>query len=347
MRDAMGLAPIVDLHEDLSYHFMMNGLGRPLTEDVPERQVDLPKYRRAGVKLVLASIFPLQPSLNAEMLERDRGAYLLSRIEPTYVAMSPRDLALEHIKFYYTLAELYDEHLELVTSPEALEALPDSDRVGLLLHLEGTEALAEPEDLKLFYRLGVRSLGLTWNYDTKYAASCLSKKDYGLTGEGERLVRIANSLHVMIDLSHAGPRTCAEVLELSEDPPFFSHANAAAITDHPRNVGDELLRHLGRRKGIVGVTFIRACIGEPFNARQLALHALHIARTAGAEALALGTDLLGFSEPPEDLRTIEDVHLLGRELKAGGMDQAAIDGLLGDNALRYISSCAEGWARNP
>lgn len=338
---------IVDLHEDLSYHFMINGLGRPFSEDDPRRPVDLPKYRRAGVRLVVASVFPLQPSLNPNLLERERSVYQLKELQPTYVGSMARELALEHIKFYHELVRLHPGELVLVSSAEDLEVLQRSGAVGLLLHLEGTEALAEPEDIGLFYRLGVRSLGLTWNYDTRYAASCLSSKDYGLTGEGQRLVRLANRLHVLLDLSHASPKTCAEVLELSEDPPYFSHANAASVTQHPRNVGDELLRSLGNRGGILGLTFIRACIGPPFNASKLAEHALHVKRVAGAQVLALGSDLLGFSEAPEDLRGLDDLGGLRRALLQAGLGPEEAEALLAHNARRYISSLAPGWSEKP
>src|SRR5437879_4178032 len=182
---------------------------------------------------------------------------------------------------------MYGKHLRMVRTGKDLDGL--ASRVGILLHLEGCEALSEPEDLKIFYRLGVRSIGLTWNYDTKYASSCLSRKDYGLTGEGEALVEMANRLGVMVDLSHAGPRTCRNVLGVSETPPSFSHADAYSVQKHPRNATDELIRKVGRRRGVIGLTFINSCIGEPADASRLAEHAMHIARGGAAGTLALGT----------------------------------------------------------
>jgi membrane dipeptidase len=58
--------------------------------------------------------------------------------------------------------------------------------------MEGVEAIDDPYDLILFKRFGLRSLGITWNYNNKYGSGCMFKKDYGLTPEGEELVRTAN-----------------------------------------------------------------------------------------------------------------------------------------------------------
>src|SRR5207247_7592925 len=101
---------------------------------------------------------------------------------------------------------------------------------------------SEPEDLRIFYTLGVRSIGLTWNYDNKYASSCLSRKDYGLTGEGEALVKMANRIGVMVDLSHAGQRTCRDVLEFSETPTFVSHAEDYSEQKHHRHAPAEMIK---------------------------------------------------------------------------------------------------------
>jgi len=219
---------IVDLHEDISDYFLMAGatsVTQPFDKDMEGRHVDIPKYRKAGVRLVFGSIFPMVGGLNSRLMAGLSGMY--KEWSPASVPAAPREIAIEQVKTYYSLEEMYGKHLRLVRTGKDLDGL--TSKVGILLHLEGCEALSEPEDLRIFYRLGVRSIGLTWNYDNKYASSCRSGKDYGLTGEGEALVKMANRLGVMVDLSHAGPRTCRDVLELSETPPFFSHADAYTL----------------------------------------------------------------------------------------------------------------------
>jgi membrane dipeptidase len=205
------------------------------------------------------------------------------------------------------------------------------------------EALGEPEDLRVFYNLGVRSIGLTWNYDNKYSASCLSTKDYGLTGEGEALVALANKLGVMIDLSHSSPKTASDALDVSGSPPFFSHSNALSQQASKRNVSDTLLRRTWKRGGIVGLTFIRSCIGSPFTPERLARHAKHMIKTGGGSLPALGTDYLGMGSTPVGLEDLSRLGRLRKALKGAGLSSDQVGAVLNDNAYGYILKSSERW----
>lgn len=332
---------VVDLHEDIGYYYMMGGAGgvRPFDEDVEGRHADLPKYRKAGVRLVLGSIFPLVGSVNPRRIAAMKRLY--GHWGPSSALASPRDVAIELVKVYYGLEELYPKHLKIVRTRKDIENL--GKKTGILLHIEGCEALGEPEDLRIFYNLGVRSIGLTWNFDNKYAASCLSRKDYGLTGEGEDLVSLASNLGVMVDLSHASPRTSAETLEHSELAPFFSHSNCLSLEKNKRNVSDDLMRKAAKRGGIMGLTFIRSCIGEPFDPERLADHARHMLKLGGSSFPALGTDYLGMSSTPEGLEDLSKVPTLRRALEKAGISKRLVDGILNDNALKFISKRSELW----
>jgi membrane dipeptidase len=332
---------VVDLHEDIGYHFMMGGNSnvRPFDEDVRGRQADIPKYRRAGMKLVLGSVFPLLGSLNLRKIAAMERMY--GHWSPSSALVSPRDVAIELIKIYYALEQMHPKDLKIVRTREDIEGL--GKRVGIVLHIEGCEALGEPEDLQVFFNLGVRSVGLTWNYDNKFAASCLSSKDYGLTGEGEALVAAADKLGVMVDLSHASPRTSSDALKATEHPPFFSHSDAASKQANRRNISDSLIRETGRRGGIVGLTFIRSCIGKPFTLERLSEHAKHMIRIGGDSLPALGTDFLGMSGAPEGVRDISDVRKFRRAMGRSGIKPTEAEAILNDNAYNFILKRSEHW----
>lgn len=330
---------VVDLHEDIANYYFAAGATvpvEPFDEDVEGRHVDIPKYGSAGVKLVLGSIFPMVSNLNARLEEEGRSTY--GEWSPPSVPVSARDVAIEQVKLYHALEERYRDHLRIVRTWDDAETL--GSRTGILLHMEGSEALTQPEDLAVFHKLGLRSLGLTWNFDTRYASSCKSRRDHGLTGDGEVLVRLANRLGVMLDLSHAGEKTCDGIMELSESAPFFSHANAKALKDHPRNVRDDLIKRVGKRGGIVGVTFITSCIGEPADAAAVARHAEHISKLGGESVPALGTDYLGVRATPKDLGDISKLSKLGDALAARKLNGKTI---LHENAWSYIRKQAERW----
>ena len=332
---------VVDLHEDIGYHFMMGGSAeiRPFNEDVKDRQADIPKYRKVGMKLVLGSIYPLIGSLSPRKIAAMQRMY--GHWAPSAAPVSPRDVAIELVKIYYSLEEMHPRDLKIIRTRGDIESL--GKRIGILLHIEGCEALGAPEDLRIFFNLGVRSIGLTWNYDNKFAASCLSAKDYGLTGEGEELVTAADRLGMMIDLSHASPKTSSETLEVSDLSPFFSHSNASSKQPNRRNISDYLIRETGRRGGIVGLTFIRSCIGKPFTPARLSEHAKHIVRLGGATTPALGTDFLGMSDTPEGLEDISKLGRFRRAMNEAGISPGQVEGILHDNAYSFILRRSERW----
>ena len=332
---------VVDLHEDIGSYYLMGGAAdiRPFDEDLKGRHADIPKYRKVGMKLVLGSIFPLVGSLNRRKIDAMQKMYGVWA--PSSAITSPRDVAIELVKIYYALEEFYPRALKIVRTKEDIENLGKA--TGIIMHIEGCEALGEPEDLRVFYNLGVRSIGLTWNYDNKYAASCLSAKDYGLTGEGEALVAQANRLGVMVDLSHSSPRTSSDTLEASEAPPFFSHSNSMTAQTSKRNVSDSLIKRTAKRGGIVGLTFIRGCIGDPFTPERLTVHAKHMVELGGEKLPALGTDYLGIQNTPVGLDDLSKLSRFRSALKTAGMPASRIEGILNDNAYNFILKHSERW----
>ncbi len=329
---------VVDLHEDIGYHYMMAGVAdvKPFGDDVKGRHADIPKYAKVGMRVVLGSVFPLVGSLNARKIDEMERMY--RTWSPSSAVASPRDIAIELVKIYYSLEEAYPNALKIIRNRDDIEHL--RKKTGIVMHIEGCEALGEPEDLRVFYNLGVRSIGLTWNYDNKYAACCLSAKDYGLTGEGEALVSMANKLGVMVDLSHSSPKTSSDTLAVSESPPFFSHSNALAKQKSKRNVSDSLIRETGKRGGIIGITFIRSCIGNPFTPERLASHAKHMSKIGGERLPALGTDYLGMGSTPVGLEDLSKLGRLRAALKKAGLDAERV---LNDNAYAFILKHSERW----
>ena len=100
-----------------------------------------------------------------------------------------------------------------------------NSRICLLLSMEDAEVLEDPYDLVIFKRLDLRGIGITWNFDNKWESGCLTKKDRGLSHNGEELVMIANKLGIILDIVHASKRTMIDVLKAFKKPVIISHAN--------------------------------------------------------------------------------------------------------------------------
>ena len=301
---------LVDLHEDIAHYFLTSLNPPPFHEDAEGRQSDLPKLRRAGADVVVAAVFPFV------------------HVYDRWTAVP--QVALEGVKVYYSLAERYGVRIVERASDLWAPALK------FVLALEGADVLNDVGDLKLFYRLGVRVLGITWNLDNKWGHSCYTKRDGGLTASGEELVAEAERLGVVIDLAHASRRTALDVLAMAKRPVIISHANVKAVHDHPRNVDDEVLKALADNGGVIGLTLIPSTISPSPSLNHLVKHFKYVKEKFGAEVLAVGTDFLGISSAPPGLETVDKVAVLAKALVEAGFSREEVEAVFWRNALQVF-----------
>jgi membrane dipeptidase len=168
---------------------------------------------------------------------------------------------------------------------EQLRRHPDTMRLGLtqedvvrahadgvfcvLLGVEGGHSIENDLGLlRLYHRLGVRYMTLTWSNSNEWADSsgdlgnALVPHHGGLTGFGRDVVREMNRLGMMVDVSHVSDATFWDVLKTSHAPVIASHSSARALTDSHRNLTDEQLRAVATNDGVVMVNFYPAFIDD-------------------------------------------------------------------------------------
>jgi membrane dipeptidase len=103
----------------------------------------------------------------------------------------------------------------LVTTREDLKRVGVGEEIGVLLDMEGAEPLEPgPEMLQLFYRLGIRMLGVTWNQRNALASGIDDEASgSGLTSYGREVLQEASRLGMLIDVSHMAPNGVRDTLE--------------------------------------------------------------------------------------------------------------------------------------
>lgn len=151
---------------------------------------------------------------------------------------------------------LFREQADLVMpvhSVDDIAAAKASNRVGIIFGFQDTAPIEDNVRLlSVYHALGVRIIQLTYNQQNRVGYGCMEPEDGGLTAFGRQVVAEMNRLGILVDLSHCGPRTTMEAIEVSQKPVAVTHANPRAICDHPRNKSDEILKALAAKGGVVG-----------------------------------------------------------------------------------------------
>ncbi len=343
--------PVIDLHEDISYYYVTgaSGLGFPLgdfSKDLAGRHGDIPKFRRMNVRVVFSSIFCLLSTLSPSVSNQLAKGYGTGTYERAYATRAAGSTALEHMKVYYALEELHPSSVAILRKQRDIQSVMKHRMTGFLIALEGAYALEDTGDLKLFYNMGLRSLQLAWNFDSKYCASCMSKTDYGLTGDGEELVKECNKLGIVIDLAHASKNSHLGVARISKLPFINSHSNAKVLHDVSRNLDEEMYELVRKRGGVVGSIFGGSMIGRKKTLETLADHIMYVYEKFGPDILALGTDYFGLVDygAAKGLENITKVDDLFRLLLKRGMNRMDLEKLAYKNSLRVLARNAERWA---
>jgi membrane dipeptidase len=174
-------------------------------------------------------------------------------------------------------------------------------RLAAFLAIEGGEAIGESlDELRDFYKRGVRLMTLTWNRRNAIARGVGDPGTGGLTPFGRTVVAEMERLGMIVDVSHLSDEALDDVLAVATRPLVASHSNAKAIQAHRRNLADTQIERIAATGGLVGLTFAGAFIDADPSKVTLDRTLDHLDRllsVAGEDHVGLGTDFDGFTAP--------------------------------------------------
>lgn len=244
--------------------------------------------------------FQNDPSLHItfEQLKKRTGSIQCFAIYvPETVPYEQRfEVALDMVDIFYKQV-LSLPGMKLIRTKKDIEQL-ESNEVGAILTLEGGEAIGKDMvKLRTLYRLGVRSMGLTWNHANLLADGALETRGAGLTTFGKKVVEELNSFRLWTDVSHLNERGFWDVME-SAQYPIASHSNCYELCQHPRNLKDEQVQALIEKDGVIGVTFVPAFLANhgPVYMDDILRHVEHICLLGGERNIGFGSDFDGITE---------------------------------------------------
>ncbi|MET3289732.1 membrane dipeptidase [Brevibacillus fluminis] len=223
-----------------------------------------------------------------------------------FAVYAPPQLPMEQ-KFQAVMQQVhYFYHEVLGKNPDMkqIREWGDFDRlqtgeIGVMLTMEGVDAIgSDLYKLSILHQLGVRCVGLTWNYANWAADGVLEPRNAGLSIFGQELVRFNNENKLLTDVSHLGERSFWDTLELARYP-IASHSNARSVFDHPRNLSDEQAKALFAKGGTVHVFFAPQFVKQEGSVTidDLLKHIDHFCSIGGVKQLGIGSDFDGISIP--------------------------------------------------
>ncbi len=165
------------------------------------------------------------------------------------------------------LVERYPDSFALASTADDIVRIHKSGRIASLMGVEGGHQIGDSiAALRQYYALGVRYMTLTHTSNNALADSATDNPvHHGLSPFGRAVVTEMNRLGMLVDISHVSPEVMRQVIALSRAPVMFSHSSARALTEHPRNVPDDVLQLLVERDGVVMVNFYPGYVNERVN----------------------------------------------------------------------------------
>lgn len=206
-----------------------------------------------------------------------------------------------------------------VLGAQDIHSAKASGRTGLIYGFQDTSMLeGELGRLALFHNLGVRIVQLTYNRRNLLGDGCLESADGGLSTLGREAIAEMNRLGLLLDLSHAGPRTIAEGIAACTGPLAITHTGCRALTDLPRNTSDDSLRALADKGGVAGIYFMPFLrVAGQVQAQDLIRHLEHAIDVCGEDHVGVGTDVSISAAPIDEAALREQRGFYERRRKAG------------------------------
>ncbi len=220
-----------------------------------------------------------------------------------------------------------------------MEAIKNG-KVAAFLTIEGGEALqGDLSILRILYKLGIRSIGLTWNGKNEIGTG-VGESDEGLTPFGIEVVKEMNKLGMLIDVSHLSPKGFWDVIEYTNKPIIASHSNAIELCNHKRNLTAEQFKAIVSNGGVVGINFFPYFLNNKGEAshKDIIKHIEYFMGLGGENHIGLGSDFDGIDKTPRDINGIQDIDIIFNALLQLNYSQAQVNKIAGGNFMNVIKT---------
>src|SRR3989454_3771071 len=246
-------ALVIDTHADTPQRFLDENYDIGSTDPKDHGHISLDKAKTGNLGAEFFSIW-VEPQTNQGHFARH---------------------TLDLIDSVYEQAARHPDRMMMAYSVADIERAHKEKKLAALMGIEGGHSIENDIHLlRDFYRLGVRYMTLSWSNTNEWADSSGDMDNpkvqhhNGLTDSGKQIVLEMNRLGMMVDISHVSDKTFWDTIAVTKAPVIASHSSSRVLSNHPRNMTDEMLQAVAKNSGVVQVNFYNAFIDE--NYRQAA-----------------------------------------------------------------------------
>src|SRR5437879_8016233 len=233
---------VLDTHDDTTQRFFSKNYD--LGKRNPDGHVDIPRMREGGMNAIFFSIW----------------------IDGRILGPPAVQKALDQIDAVHENVRKYSKDMMFCRTAEEVRRAHAQGKIAALIGVEGGHMIGNDiRVLRMFGDLGVRYMTLSHFYNDEWADSSTDKPVHnGLTDFGKEVVREMNRQGILVDISHVSDKSFYDALEVSKAPLMASHSSCRAISNHARNMTDQMIKDLAARGGVIQINYERSFIDQAY-----------------------------------------------------------------------------------
>ncbi len=240
----------VDTHADTPLRMIEPGFDMAERHDPKETgsKVDYPRMMEGGLDAIFFAAFVAQDIRDDDGNTRAKA------------------LCLQMIDSIVASTEKNSDLVGLALNPSDAYALEEAGKRAIYIGIENGYPIGKDlSNVALYFEKGVRYITLVHSSNNDLADSATDPdgtEHGGISAFGAEVVREMNRLGIMVDISHGNDSVFYDAIALSKAPIIASHSNARAVTDHKRNMTDEMLKLMAENGGVVQLTMLSNYLRE-------------------------------------------------------------------------------------
>ena len=311
----------LDTHADTPLRMIEPGFDMSERHDPNETgsKVDYPRMKEGDLDAIFFAAFVAQDIRNDDGNSRAKA------------------LCFQMIDSILVSIKRNSEIVGLALNPQDAYSLEKEDKRAIYIGIENGYPIGDDlTNVESYYNKGVRYITLVHSSNNDLADSATDPNGAehdGISDFGFRVVNEMNRLGIMVDVSHGSDSVFYDAIKQSKAPIIATHSNARAVTNHKRNMTDEMLKLMAKNGGVVQLTMLSSYLREapPNIKRDSAIDSLRsnmkpIDKMSNEEKVALRAEYQKinkkYPDPPATVKHVVD-HI-DHIIKIAGIDHVGI-----------------------